>query len=194
MNHPPIAQLAAHLRDVAKLLDTHDSHNRADAINAKCRCVECRARLLGSGARGFPTGTLGDGTGSRGSDNTSSTERAAGLLADRPDPWATIDEDLDRQLRTLWHEGLRTATLIDRIVAHAPDDDPIPAGTGPCTIRTCETVCRPTGKDLENRLKSGLCPTCYRAWARYLKANPTAALVEWKPTRTKALRPKPIAS
>jgi hypothetical protein len=189
VNHPPLETLADHLRDVAKQLDRHAGHDRTRNLNGTCRCLDCLAQRLGTGHIGWPTTTLGDGTGARSSDHTSTTERA---VLD-PDPWSTIDIELAQALRTIWHHGLTTLTLIDRITAHAPDDDPIPAGTGPCTIRTCDTTCRPTGKNPDNRLRSGLCPTCWKAWARHLKTHPTATLVEWRTTRTAALRPRPIA-
>jgi hypothetical protein len=194
VNHPPLTQLAQHLRDLAKLLDTNAGHNRTSAQVGKCSCVECKAWLLGSGARGYPSSTLGDGTGTRTSDTTSSTERAAGILTDHPDPWAHIDMELRTRLHALWRSGLRVAATIDQIVAHAPDDDPLPAGTGPCTIRTCETVCRPDAKRPDNRLRAGLCPACRDAWTRYLRKNPTATLTEWRPVRTAALRPKPVTN
>lgn len=190
MNHPPLEQLADHLRAVAKLLDQHANHDRTRALNGTCRCLNCRARRLGTDSLGWPTATLGDGTGARTSDPTSSVERAA----IDPDRWATIDTDLTRALRTIWHDGLTLLTLTDHITAHASDDDPVPAGTGPCTIRTCDTTCKPSGKNPDNRLRSGLCPACWTAWQRHLRKNPDTTLVAWRPTRTAALRPKPIAS
>lgn len=190
MNHPPLETLADHLRAVAKILDQHAGHDRTRSINGRCRCLTCRAHQLGTGATGWPASTLGDGTGAHTSDPTSSVERAA---LD-PDRWATIDTDLATALRTIWHNGLTVLTLTDRITSHASDDDPVPAGTGPCTIRTCDTTCRPDRRRPDNRLRSGLCPACWAAWTRYLKANKNATLVEWRPIRTRALRPKPIAS
>jgi hypothetical protein len=190
VNHPPLTQLADHARAVAKTLDLHAGHDRTRTLNGTCRCINCLARRLGTDSIGWPTGTLGDGTGARTADPTSSTERA---VLD-PDRWATIDRDLDHALRAWWHAGLTVLTLVDQITAHAPDDDPVPAGTGPCTIRTCDTTCRPTAKRPDNRLRSGLCPACRDAWARYLRRHPNATLTEWRPVRTAYLRPKPIAS
>lgn len=183
MNHPPLEQLAQHLHVLAKLIDTHADHNRTDALNGKCRCAPCRAHLLAE--HGYPAGTLGNGP--RSSDSTSSTERNATLTTN---PFAGIDQELARLLRVAWHTGLRIQTCVDRIVAHAPDDDPVPAGTGPCTIRTCDHVCRPR-RNPDDRLRSGLCPTCWAAWQRHLVKNRSALLTDWKITRTAALRPRP---
>lgn len=193
MKHPPLPQLADHARAVAKLLDTQPAHNPTNANNSLCRCIECRARLLGTGARGYPHGTLGDGTGARSSDSTSSTERAAGIVH-QLSSWANIDTELTKALQTWWHTGLIVQTIIDRITTHAPDDDPLPAGTGPCTIRTCETVCRPDNRRPDNRLRAGLCPACWTSWQKHQARNQTSSLVEWRPIRTAALRPKPVAS
>lgn len=190
MNHPPLPQLADHLRAVAKLLDQSAGHQPTRARNGTCRCVTCRAHLLGTGSIGYPTATLGDGTGTRTTNDTTTTERAAL----NPRQWDAIDTDLAHTLRAIWHAGLTVQTLVGRVNAQAPDDDPVPAGTGPCTIRTCETVCRPDHKHPDNRLRSGLCPACFEAWRRYLKKHPAATLIGWRPVRTAALRPRPIAS
>ena len=125
MNYPPLERIADELRALAKDLDRHAGHDRTRALNGTCRCIQCRARLLGSGHTGWPTATLGDGTGARTADPTSSTERAA---LD-PDRYATIDQDLARTLRHIWHTSLVARTLMAEVDAHAPDDDPVPAGT-----------------------------------------------------------------
>lgn len=109
-------------------------------------------------ARGYPTATLGNG--SRSSDTTTSTERAA---LD-PNPWANVDDDLTRLERHLWHTALTYQTVATRILAHASDDDPIPAGTGSCA--RCTKFCRPDDTRPENRIKAGLCPRCYQTWVR----------------------------
>jgi len=87
--------------------------------------------------------------------------------------WAGIDEHLARAERLLWS----TASLVERyhaqLMACAPDDDPIPAGTGPCVLKLCEHFCNPR-KNPNDRLKRGLCPTHYKLWQR--SGNPG---LEW---------------
>jgi hypothetical protein len=112
-------------------------------------------------ARGWGTSTLGD-DGSRSTEGTSTTERAA--LSDFRDPWQAVDV----RLATLLAALTDTARDLDRLVAvillHAEDLDPVPAGTGEC--QACGRFCRPDKTRPGNRLRSGLCPTDYQAWVR----------------------------
>lgn len=152
IRHPSPARVATYLRQVAGQLDT----NGDNAI--------ARARSLAE--RGYPAATIGNGA--RSSDPTSSTERAAL----NPDGWADIDDTLARALRRLWADTTVVEGLLDRVLAHASDDDPTPAGQGPCGCG-CGHVCRPTKKP-DDRLRSGFAPACYRRWLRWRAQYPTA--------------------
>lgn len=151
IRHPQPSQLATYLHRLATTLDTSGD----TAIT--------RARSLAE--RGYPAGTLG--SGSRSSDTTSSTERAAL----NPNPWAGVDDDLARALRRLWADATIVEGLVDRILAHASDDDPIPAGRGHC--QACEAFCKGDGEN--DRLRSGFCHACSMAWARWRGRRPYGA-------------------
>lgn len=155
-NPPPPHALAAHLRQVAKLLDGQATHNRTRAATGLCRCPTCTAHLLA--ARGWPTGT--NGTPGRTSDPTSSTESAALVTG----PFDGLDERLTDAMRQIWTAGLAIQEAMATIHAHAPDDDPLPAGAGPC--QQCDHVCNSRHRGPEDRLRSGLCPNCYQARRR----------------------------
>jgi hypothetical protein len=79
--------------------------------------------------------------------------------------WNGVDGELDRYLALLTHTASHVASLLTRLLAHASDDDPIPAGTGPCALRTCEHFCNPR-RNPDDRLRRGLCPADYKRWAR----------------------------
>lgn len=123
-------------------------------------------------ARGYSAVTLGDG-GSRSSDTTSSTERHG----NQHHPWANLDHTYARLLRVAWQLASKLTAHTTSILAHATDIDPTPAGTGAC--RACNRVCRPDAQRPGNRLRSGLCPTCSRAWQRYMKADGSMLWSEW---------------
>ncbi len=147
-SHPHPDVLANHLETVARHLRTSGTQ----AIEA--------ARTLA--ARGYPTTTLGNGTRST-SDNTS-TERAAL----NPDPWAGIDDTLAATVCHAWHTTLELDSLLTRLLAHAPDHDPIPAGRGHC--QACETFCIGDGQN--DRLRDGFCHPCRSAWDRWRRGHP----------------------
>lgn len=138
----------------------------ADQLEALARTIRAngnRPRVMASllASRGYPTATLGNGAPS--SDPTSSTERAA---LD-PGYWVDIDVNLARAERLLWSTGVLVATYHSQILAQASDDDPIPAGTGPCILREiCEHICNPR-KRPSDRLRRGLCPSHYNRWIYY---------------------------
>jgi hypothetical protein len=49
------------------------------------------------------------------------------------------------------------------VLARGDDDDLLPVGSGECP--RCGHFCRPD-KKYTDRIKSGLCPSCYQAWYR----------------------------
>lgn len=155
MNHPTPKVIATHLRTVANLLEEHGTL----AIDL--------ADVLAS--RGLPSAVGGEG--SRSSDTTSSTERAAGTAGDpdqdttRSTRWDDIDLRLARLLRLTWKLGLDLQTTIGGIVAHAQDLDQLPAGAGNCEC--CGNFIRPDHKNPDRRLRSGYCPACHRDWLRW---------------------------
>jgi hypothetical protein len=145
IRHPQPRIIARNLRQLADQLD--DTGPRAIRM----------AHLLA--ARGWPTTTTGT-NGSRSSDQTSSTERAA----TNPGPYDDIDNRLARQLDLLDSAARLTFTTINTILTQASDDDPVPAGTGTCL--RCDKLVRPTAKRPHNRIQAGYCPACYRRWVR----------------------------
>lgn len=161
--HPLPKVLADHGLRVSKLIADHGARAQALAV------------VLA--VRGYPAST---GGGPRSSDTTSSTERAAigGAPSDpsngdrwRPGEWDGIDEHLAQLLHDRWHNDLAIEHLLAKILAHASDDDPIPAGTGSC--RRCEKFCRPDADHPDNRIRSGYCQPCYRRWVRLGKPDRT---------------------
>lgn len=145
----------------------------ADALRSGGLGAITMAHALAS--RGFAASTLGDG-GSRATDATSMPERSAYRPGDRTDDgkpippppsarWWAADHHYARLLADLWRLATRTKASTDELLHHASDDDPLPAGTGGC--RACSRVCRPDAERPGNRIVSGLCPTCYKAWRRY---------------------------
>lgn len=142
----------------------------ATALQADGHRAEELVRLLSD--RGWAAGTLGDG-GARSTDDTSSVERT--IIAGQG-RWAGKDSRYHALLQTLERTAQAFEALHTDVLAHAGDEDPVPVGTGGCLC--CSTMCRPTADRPGYRLRSGLCPACYRAWRRYLDATaPTAALV-----------------
>lgn len=152
-NHPTPKVIATHLRTIANLLDDHG-----------ILAIDLAAALA---TRGLPSAV--GGTGSRSADTTTSVERAAGADLEedttRSTHWDDIDVRLAKLLRLTWKVGLDVQTTIGDIVAHAQDLDDVPAGTGSCLC--CTTICRPDHKNPGRRLRSGFCPSCYRAWIRW---------------------------
>jgi len=167
VSHPTPSVMANHAEDVAKRV-RKDGHQ-----------VIRRATVLA--ARGLPNNTAG--SGSRGSDSTSPTERAVGLSGDDgnatpPDAeWHDVDADLARLHRNWWALGTQILAMYDRIQSHASDNDVIPAGAGPCACG-CSKTCDPR-KDPEDRLKSTLHPTCYRRYHRWRSTNPNTRLSDF---------------
>jgi hypothetical protein len=145
IRHPQPPVLARNLRQLADQLD--DTGPRAIRM----------AHLLA--ARGWPHSTTGT-DGSRNSDQTSSTERSAL----QPGPFNDIDNRLTRQLHLLDSAARLTFATLNTILTCAVDDDPVPAGTGTCL--RCDKLVRPDNKRPHNRIRSGLCPACWKRWIR----------------------------
>lgn len=145
-SHPSPKQLATYLRALAKKLD----HSGGLALE--------QAELLA--ARGWPASVSGNG--SRSSDTTSSTERAA-LTAG---PWAGIDSLLADDHRALWLAALELEGRIDDVLAHDSDVDQLPPGTGYC-VCGCERFCSPRQNGPDDRLRAGLAPACHRRYLRW---------------------------
>jgi hypothetical protein len=146
INPPKPTVLARNLRQLADRLD--DEGDRA----------LYRAPILA--ARGWPASTNGT-DGGRTADPTSSTERAAL----NPGPFDGIDYRMRAQMSNLWAGIVFLHATLDTVMTHASDDDPIPAGTGPCQVVGCEHVCNPR-KNPNDRLKAGYCPKHWRRWLR----------------------------
>lgn len=168
--HPPLRDIIDGMRDAA------------DEVHANGAAAVALARELA--AKGYPSSTLGDG-GSRGTDPTSSTERAAGLGGDpkkahKPSRWVGVDVRLAAAYATAAKATKDLDNLIADIVQHAEDLDYVPVGTGEC--QACGRFCRPDKAKPGNRLRSGLCPTDYRAW---LRAN--------QPVRTEWVRQRRLS-
>lgn len=157
VHHPKPKVLAQQLRALATLIE----NDGPTAVRA--------ATVLA--ARGYPAGTSGDGTGSRTSDNTSSTERAAGVTTDdmRTGRYTGVDVRLAKLLRLIWKTGLDIETLLVDLLAHGDDVDLVPAGTGDCEC--CKRFVRPTPERPHDRLRSGLCDACRKAWDKANKGG-----------------------
>lgn len=145
--HPEPTMIAKALREAADAIDDH-----------AMRAIGMARNLA---AKGYSASTLGDG-GSRGTDTTSSTERHA--LHDGSHRWDKADRAYALALQGSWRNALHVRSMTDELLRHASDADPLPAGTGEC--KACARFCRPD-KGQGDRLRSGLCQTCYRAWNRY---------------------------
>jgi len=156
--HPTV--LAQALEQTARILRTHGTQ------------AQRMATLLA--ARGYPTSTLGNGT--RSSDTTTSTERAIGLAGPDgpltpPDPgWIGVDDKLANEGRALLRAAINHASLVTRILAHASDDDPLPAGIGYCQHPECDHLCDPR-KNPDDRLRSNYCPMHHKRWVRLGKPS-----------------------
>jgi hypothetical protein len=129
----------------------------ADRLDDQGERAMVRAVVLA--ARGWPVSTNGT-DGGRSSDPTSSTERAAL----NPGPFDGIDYRMRTQMSTLWTGIIFLHGSLDVVMAHAPDDDPVPVGTGRCL--RCDKFCRPDNKQPHNRIRAGFCPACDTAWRR----------------------------
>lgn len=164
----------------------------ADALEAAAAALRASgleaidmASILAS--RGYAAVTLGDG-GSRGTDTASGPERNAYRPGDRTDAgapipppaaarWWNADHHYARTLADLWKLARHARSSTDELLHHADDVDPTPAGTGSC--RACHRECRPTARKPGNRLRSGLCPTCYRAWRRHVDGDNPSLWSDW---------------
>lgn len=150
-SHPEPAVIADALEEAAK------------EIRSKMLPAQGMASVLA--AKGYSAQTLGDG-GSRGSDTTSSTER----LAARRERWEAADFAYAQMLRTAWLAAHRVTAQTRELLRHADDVDPTPAGQGEC--RACARFVRRNPNRSSDRIISGLCQTCYRAWHRYKAEGP----------------------
>lgn len=138
------------------------------------------------------------GAGSRSSDQTSSTERAAldGAPAQpsngdqwRINIWAETDQRMDKELRLLWRAALAVERTIDQALQHGSTADQLPPGTGYCTCggddpdnnpHWCGTFCAPRQNGDSDRLRSGLAPACYRRFIRWRETHPDGTVADWK--------------
>lgn len=172
--HETPAELARLLREAARRLE----ETGLDAIDL----------VSALASRGYAAATLGDG-GSRGSDSTSSTERHGsrylpdhdrnGNLKSIPSDvrWVEADVDYATALRDLGRLAVRVTASTNEIMRHASDEDRTKTGSGICLL--CARSCMPTKDKPGDRLRSGLCPTCYRAWNRYQNDGGTMTRGEW---------------
>jgi hypothetical protein len=160
LNHPAPVVIAQTCEQIARVL-------RRDGTQAK----RMAAVLASRGYRRVTLGAYG-----RAADTTSSTERAA---LDPDLDWADIDAHLALQLRMTWSYLVRLEGTIAKIMAHASDDDPVPAGTGECL--RCAAFCRPTAERPEFRIKAGFCPACYQTWVRQGRPDRTDYTLAYRP-------------
>lgn len=169
--HPSPHDIAQALRDAAKALDTSGQ-----------QAITMAAVLA---ARGYSVATLGDG-GSRGSDQTSSTERAVPAVTELGDTrWHLADHYYAQLLRTAWRTAGKIEAHTHELLRHADDQDPTPAGTGECSA--CARFCRPTKARPSFRLRTGLCPSCFGAWKTYQSSGGPMLWSEWTSKRREEL-------
>lgn len=162
--HPKPQVLAAHSHQVANDIADHGT-----------AAVRMATELA---ARGYPSGTLGDGGASSGASILVNGERvpvtsteAAALAHDR---FHDVDRLLATLFRTYWSTGVRIQQVMADVLAHASTEDRTPAGMGNCVA--CDTFCNPR-KDPNDRLKTNLCPACYTDRARHKDISHTDWLV-----------------
>lgn len=111
-------------------------------------------------ARGYPHSTIG-ADGGRSSSTDTSTERAALT----PTLFDDIDTRLVAQMVLAGTVANRIHDILDVVMTHASDDDPIKPGTGKCRVEACGHICR--HPDRGDRLQAKYCPACYRRWVRW---------------------------
>lgn len=148
--------LAKYGRHVLDLLAATPKHSKKSGA---CRCLHCLADRYA--ARGFPSSTAGTPGGTNGSDTTP-TEAAALTIPLYDD----IDHDLAEALDDLRRNLKRVHDLHRKLTATTnrdPDSDK-PGGLGWCDA--CGTFTNPK-VDPDDRLRSGFCPRCHRAWLRW---------------------------
>lgn len=179
--HPYPKQLAAYLHRLADKLDRDGG-----------RALEM-ASLLAS--RGYPGST--NGNGSRSSDTTSSTERAALIGAPedpaegeqwQPHEWEGLDRRVTERVRLLWAMGVAVEADMTRSLAHGTTADQLPPGTGYCTCggddpaapTWCGKFCAPRQNGASDRLRSGLHPACYKRFDRWRDTHPEGTVTDWK--------------
>ena len=155
---------AARLQQLARTLNAIPHIDR----HADCGCPRCRAQTWAT--TGYPQGTLGDGTGSRSSDSTSSTERHALTLTPAPTHlarWDAAITALDTAAITL--HNLLVELGYDPTNPQKPVtlDDRVAVGRGNCA--RCDRFCIGDGET--NRLRSGFCHRCYQRWLRWRATN-----------------------
>lgn len=155
---PTRVTVVAELRAFIKMLEA----NGAEA--------ERMAPLLA--ARGWPTGTLGDG-GPRGNAELTSTERAA----DHRDRYADADEKLAKlYVSTVALIGAGRQFIAD-LSSHAGSDadheghDLAHTGTNGAWCLACERWVPGTADD---RIRAGFCNACRMAWNRLVQTDPHA--------------------
>lgn len=156
-------EIAKRLRELARALDDEGT----DAIDDVSTLAD----------RAYPHATLGDG-GSRGTDSTSVQERT--VIAS-PERWAGADARYARDLAVIEKLAIDLKGQTHDIRHHAQLIDPTPVGTGEC--KGCARTVRPNEDKPGNRLRSGLCPSCYRAWNRYRSGGGTDIRSEWATKR-----------
>jgi hypothetical protein len=167
--HAPPARIVEQARLVIRLLEATDL---ATAIRV--------APILA--ARGWPSGTLGDGGDSNGptilvvDDDTgpdgeriavTSTEAAAFAKsrydnADRD--LAVLLATIDRAVQDLTKLAQGAAGLAADLLAHADDADELPAASGAC--EACGKVVRSDRGKTPEYLRAGLCNACRMHWDR----------------------------
>lgn len=162
--HGTPTQIARQLRDAARVIE----QSGLDAIDLVSKLA----------ARGYPTGGAG---GSRSSDRTSAPERLTIVELEHKGHWTDADRRYATDLRTLERLALDVKATTHEIIRHADDIDPTPAGSGEC--RACARTCRPSEDRPGNRLRSGFCPTCYRAWLRYRDQGGSMIRTDWAAQR-----------
>lgn len=146
-------------------------HDPARATAGRCLCLTCRTERIA--ARGWPTSTIGDGSGVRSTTTASSVERAATTT----DEFAGLDEKLTATLAELRIKVIAVLAIAAIVDSHGSDDDVVPAGTGHCGCG-CGTKCDPRRRP-GNRLRSGLAPACYRRWLRWRAQYPGVTLSDY---------------
>lgn len=159
------------LRKVSALLAA-TPHDPARAAGGRCNCIRCRTERLA--ARGWPASVVGDGSGVRSTTSSSSVERAATTVSQ----FAGLDEQLTATMAELRAKVVAVLAIAAIVDSHGSDDDVVPPGTGECGCG-CGKSCDPRRRGPEDRLKSGLHPTCHRRWLRWRATYPGVTISDF---------------
>lgn len=169
MKLPPDVVIAGYFATIRKAAGQRDPGSKLipeiDKAEARTLRLVKRARTPSNDIDGYGAG--GRASGPRSSDNTTSVEAAVITLTDnerRHDKDVTLDMAWEavgyaQQMAHSWGALVSVLDRTDRLATPTGKADL--AGAGPCMA--CDALMPGTA---DNRLRSGYCPACRKAWER----------------------------